>query len=100
MSLPNMKTFCIATVKPYLQSLYDNFNTRFSHVEKNANFLLDANDKIEEQRTDINNLKKTTSANSTSIAEVKKAVDKVNTKLERIPASRIQEICKNAWTDA
>ena len=39
MSLPNMKTFCLSTVKPYIQSVADNFDKRLENITGNEELL-------------------------------------------------------------
>lgn len=100
MSLPNMKTFCVATMKPYLQSMSDNFNKRLDNIISNEDLLNDVAEKTEQQEATISDLVKVSASNASNINTMKTAIDKATNDLEHIPATRLIEICRNAWTDA
>lgn len=100
MSLPNMKTFCLATVKPYIQSVADNFDKRLENITGNEELLNSVAEQSKQNNETINTLSAATSTNTSDIDSIKVFVENANTKLEHIPESRLRQICQDAWTDA
>lgn len=100
MSLPNMKTFCLSTVKPYIQSVADNFDKRLENITGNEELLNDVAEQSKQQEEAIASLSTATSTNTTDIDSIKVFVENATVKLEHIPESRLRQICQDAWTEA
>lgn len=72
MPVPNLKTFCISVIQPYLRAFFDYFNSRLTHAETAA---AESNSRAAE-------LEKKLDEAMTAIAEVRASLKKTEEKVE------------------
>lgn len=99
MPVPNMKTFCLATVKPLLKSMADNLEQRLDAIDTNDELINSTASKTEQQQIVIDELVSVSTKNTDDISATNTVVGKVVEDTVPISNARISELCKAAWTD-
>ena len=99
MSTPNMKTFCLATVKPLIKSVSDNLETRISTIDINNDKIDSTADAVEVLQQDMQQTTSTVDEHTTTLTRIDSSLTEVIEDTQPIPNDRIIQMCQDAWTD-
>ena len=99
MSTPNMKTFCLATVKPYIKSISDNLETRISTIDINNDKIDSTADAVAVLQQDMQQTTSTVDEHTTTLTRIDSSLTEVIEDTQPIPNDRIVQMCQDAWTD-